>query len=323
MKFGVNLGILEPVTCGPDNMSRNALWYWESMYKWLSATDFPGFEMTYKPWDFNLGRSGMPFTRASMETFYGSLKGFREHIGELGIPEIAALHITAGDVVADYQTRSLDESRWLEGLLEFSKEAVDSAAELGAEGVVVSPVPDFACLKEMGLFENSSGPERLMEDLTRTVDRMGEIAGQAGIKLAVRNEYWSLLHGDHVDDLLDAADEKILYSPDVASLYISKVDIYEKIRKYKDRLGFVLLNDTFFEDRHDIYRQPLPEYPQTGAQRVYCMVGDGKVDTTGIVKVLKEVGYEGWTICGSHEATNVPKAILNLRWYINYVLKKV
>lgn len=323
MKFGVNLGILEPVTCGPDNMSRNALWYWEGMYKWLSATDFPGFEMTYKPWDFNLGRSGMPYTRASMETFYGSLKGFREHIGELGIPEIAALHITAGDVVADYQVRSLDESKWLEGLLEFSKEAVDSAAELGAEGVVVSPVPEYAYLEEAGLFEDPAGPERLLEELIKTMDRMGAIAKQSGVKLAVRNEYWSLLQGDRVDALLDATDQGILYAPDVANLYIAKVDIYEKIRKYRDRLGFVLLNDTFFEDRHDIYRQPLPEYPQTGAKRVYCMVGDGKVDTTGIVKVLKEIGYEGWTICGSHEATNVPKAILNLRWYINYVLKKV
>lgn len=323
MKYGVNLGILEPVTCGPDNMSRNALWYWENMYKWLSATGFPGFEVSYKPWDFNLGRSGMPYTKASMETFYGSLKGFREHIGELGIPEIAALHITAGDVVADYQVRSLDDSKWLEGLLEFSREAVDSAAQLGAEGVVLSPVPDFAYLEGSGLFEDPAGPKRLMESLTETVGKIGGIAKKAGIRLAVRNEYWSFLQGDRVDELLDAVAEDILYSPDVASLYISKVNIYEKIRKYRDRLGFVLLNDTFFEDLHDIYRQPLPEYPQVGAQRVYCMVGDGKVDTTGIVKVLRDIGYDGWAICGSHEATNVPKAILNLRWYIDYVLKKV
>lgn len=323
MKFGVNLGILEPVTCGPDNMSRSALWYWEGMYKWLSATGFPGFEVAYKPWDFNLGRSGMPYTKASMETFYGSLKGFREHIGELGIPEIAALHITAGDVVADYQTRSLDDTKWMEGLLEFSKEAIDSAVQLGADGLVVSPVPDFAYLTEAGVFEDPSGPQRLMDSLTTTMTEIGATARKAGIKLAVRNEYWSLLHGDHVDDLLDNTDENILFSPDMASLYISKVNIYEKIRKYKDRLGFVLLNDTFFEDQYDIYKQPLPEYPQVGAQRVYCMVGDGKVDTRGIVRGLKDVGYDGWVICGSHEATNVPKAILNLRWYINYVLEKV
>lgn len=323
MKFGANLGILEPVTVGPDNMARNALWYWEDMYKWLSAANFPGFEVVYKPWDFNLGRSGMPYTRASMETFYGSLPKFRRHLEEIGIPEIAALNIAAGDVVADFQVRGLDDSMWMDGLVEFAKEAVDSAAQLGAEGVVVTPTPDYAYLIASGALDEPDGARKLINELVVKLNEIGAIGRKAGVKIAIRNNYWSMMRGNQIDMIMDALDKDILFSPNAADFYITKADICEKILKYKDRLGFVLLNDTFFEDKHEIYKQPLPEYPQIGPSRVYCMVGNGKVDTTGIVRKLKEISYDGWIICGSHDATNVTKAILNLSWYIEYILKKV
>lgn len=324
MKFGANLGILEPYTCGPDNMSRSALWYWEDFYRQLSATSFTGFEMTYKPWDFNLGRSGMPYTKASMETFYGSLKGYREHLAEVGIPEIAALHICAGDVVADFQTRGLDESKWVDGLLEFGKEAVDSAAQLGADGLVLTPTPEIGYLNQAGLFDQGpAGPERMMEELTETVAKLGSLCKSAGITLGIRDEYWSMVHGDMIDRFLANLDKSIVFSPDTAGLYIMKCDAIKKIRQYKDRLGFIMLNDTFFVDEHEIYKQVQAEYPQVGSQRVYCMLGYGKVDKAGIIQALKDSGYDGWVICGSKEATNVPKAVLNLRWYIDHVLKKV
>lgn len=322
MKYGANLGILEPFTCGPDNMSRFALWYWEDFYRQLSATSFSGFEMNYKPWDFNLGRSGMPYTKASMETFYGSLAGYRAHLAEVGIPEIACLHISAGDVVADFQTRGLDESRWVEGLLEFGKEAVDSASQLGADGIVLTPTPEIGYLLQTGLFNDPAGPEKMMAELTETTTRLGELCKSAGLTLGIRDEYWCMVHGDKIDRFLHDLDESIVFSPDAAGLYIAKTDAVEMIRKYKNRLGFVMLNDTFFEDKNEIYKQIQAEYPQVGSQRVYCMVGCGKADKVGIIRTLQETGYDGWVICGSKEATNVPKAVLNLRWYIDNVLKK-
>ncbi len=323
MKFGANLGILEPYTCGPDNMSRSALWYWEDFYKSLSATRFDGFEMTYKPWDFNLGRSGMPYTAASMKTFYGSLKGFRDHLKEIGIPELPCLHISAGDVVNDLGTRGLDESKWIEALVEFSKEAVESASELGAEGIVLTPTPEMGYLFATGLFDNGkAGPEKMMGELTEATNKIGEMCKKNGLTLGIRDEFWTMVHGDMIDMFMENLDKSIVFSPDAAGLYITKTDACEKIRKYKDRLGFVMLNDTFFEDKNEVFKQVNPEYPQVGAQRVYCMVGYGKVDKVGIYNALKEVGYDGWVICGSREATNVPKAVLNLRWYIDYVLLK-
>lgn len=323
MKFGANLGILEPVTCGPDNMARNALWYWKDMYKWLSAAGFPGFESVYKPWDFNLGRSGMPYTKASMDAFFDGPANFRSYLKETGLTDYPAISISAGDVVADYQVRGLDDTKWLQGLEEFANEAIDSAAELNVEGIIIYPTPDYAYLIQNEMIDGTDSEKKLLTEVAEALNRIVKVAGKKGIKIAVRNTYWSLVRNEKIDYLFDLLDKDILFSPDAASFFISQDDIHGRIEKYKDRIGFVLLNDTFFEDKHEIYKQPLPEYPQIGASRVYCMVGKGKVDAAGIISDLKHFGYDGWVICGSHDATNVPKAILDLSWYIDHVLKAI
>jgi inosose dehydratase len=320
MKFGYNLNLVDFEASGPNNMVKKSKIYWDEIYKLIAAAGFKAIEIPYLPYSFNIGREGMPFTQSAMKTKYGSIKGFLKFLNECGIEEVTSLHISANDVILDVLDTGKDISLIYDELYKLGNEAIEVISELGGECVVISPTPEIGMLsKYIGNGKDGWQPE-CFEKTIEVINKLVKVANKSNIKIAVRNDFWGLAHGQHIDDFLRIMDASILYSPDLAHLAISKVDSVQVVKKHSDRVGFVRFNDTEFIDKEENFIKINAELPQVGPQRINCDLGDGTTDVIGAYKALKESGYNGWFICESKKSLNVYRSLLKTRWYVDNML---
>ena len=154
----------------------------------------------------------------------------------------------------------------------------------------------------------------LVREMAETITKIDEIAAKEGISVSVRNEFYGLFRGELVNSLMDKLPKSVLYSPDLAQLYIAGADPNAMIKKYAGRLGSVKMDDTEFVDTNGCFAVPLPEMPQEGMhQRVYCTFGNGNVDKVGAYKALLEAGYDDWIVMESKEAFEIEKTMMKMQ----------
>jgi sugar phosphate isomerase/epimerase len=328
MKFGCSLEMINMRISEPGFKHKLSKSFWVEMFKFVAAAGFKGIELPYNPYStdgiaFNMARSGMPISKYTVNTKYGSVASLNDMLNSFGIEKVTSVHVNANDALIELLTTGDDPSKIFEKLEASAEEAIEFVAELGGNGLVISPTP------ELGLLYQLKGPrieewrQDYLSQTAQVLNRIGELAAKNGVKASIKNEYWSLVRGNELNVLLDMLDsENIQYSPDLAHLFIAKSDPVEMVKKYKNRLNFVRFSDTKFEDIENNYEKTNPEIPIVGAQRVFADLGDGLVDKVGVYKELKDSGYDGWLICESKKALNPYKALLKMRWYVDNVLLK-
>lgn len=310
--------------CGPNSHHMLTKSYWDELYKLISGAGFDAIELPCNPFNFELARSGVPVNPYVMASKYGGAGNYLEFINKMGIEEVSNVHISASDVATLMNFTGAPFVLFFEMFKGLARESMEVLKELGGKGLVVSPTPEIGIL--LDLMGGVGLEECKAQYLPQLVDAINEIAAEAagqGIQVAVRNEFWSLLRGTGIEELLSRTDpENVLFSPDLAQLTVAQADPVEMTRKYAGRIGFVHFSDTWYVDEYDNYLSRSPEAPTVGAQRVYCDLGDGTVDVPGCYRTLEEVGYEGWVLCGSKGTLNVYRALLKLRWYLDNVVLK-
>ncbi len=327
MKFGCSLEMINMRTSGPNFIIKQSKGYWVEMFKLVAAAGFAGIELPYNPYNsdpiaFEVGRCGMPISRFAVNAKYGSPKEFMQLLNSVGIEQVVSVHINANDVMLELVATDGDMKNYFKMFEEMAEEAIGFIKELGGEAVVVSPTPEIGYLYEyIGGGKDGWQPD-FVEQSIATLNRIGELAAKQGIKIAVKNEYWTLAHGEHLADFMNGLDKDILYSPDLAHIAIGRQDPVETVSKYIDRVGYVRYSDTKFEDNYDNFKKQDPDVPVQGPQKVFADLGEGHVDLPGVTDVLKQSNYSGWVICESKKTLNVYRALLKLRWVVDHALDK-
>lgn len=319
MKFGCSVDMVNLRYSEPNRNQRDSLRYWEELFKLVSAAGFKGVELPYDPqWQFG-GRSGIPLYSDGVKFKYGSAKGFVDFLNCVGIEAITGLHLNAAFL------HSFNQDAYLGGYKHFAEEMIEYAAEVGALSVILSPTPDIGELQNYMSTGRGQWNEWIKIFFDRTaenINKLGELSAKSGIKLCVKNEFWSLARGNMIDDFLKVIDSKyVFYSADTAHLTIGKADPVEIVKKYKDRLCCVQFTDTDFVDVDDTFKKVNPEFPASGSH-VFSDMGLGKVDLSKVYNTLKECGYDGWITCDSKQTTDIPRALLRMRYYIDNVILK-
>jgi len=322
MKFGCSLETVAANGSGPNFMNRWGKPFWDEIYRMLSASGFKSMEIPYKPYSFNLGRSGAPMTAVALKTKYGSIKGFIEFLQGIGMDGVVSLYVNANDVILDLLDVGKDPSLFFPAFEDFIKEALDVISEMGGEALVISPTPEIGMIEKYIANDAEDWQESHSQKTIELLSKMAGLASERNIKLAVRNDFWSLFRGTRIDKLMENADPRIQYSLDLAHVTISKVDPVKLVQKYRGRLGFIRFNDTAFDDREGNFKKIGAEVPQTGQQRVFNDLGEGKVNVPAVYKALKESGYDGWILCESKNSLNVYRAFLKMRWFVDNILLK-
>lgn len=325
MKFGCSLEMVHMRTSGPNFIIRQSKGYWLEMFKLVAAAGFRGIELPYNPYTsdpiaFEVGRCGMPISRFAVDAKFGSPKAFMEMLNSVGIDEVTGVHINPNDILLELIAKDASFDAYFPMLHEMADDAMAFLQALGSKCLVMSPTPEIGLLAE-GFGGGKDGWQQGFVD--KTIEAINAIAVRAkanGLTLAVKNEFWSMGHGPHLQELFAGLDASVCYSPDAAHLAIGGANPVETVRAFAGRMAAVRFNDTAFVDVENNFRRINPEIPVTGAQRVFADLGEGTVDLKGMHAALDETGYDGWVICESRNTLNVHRALLKMRWFVDHEL---
>jgi sugar phosphate isomerase/epimerase len=324
MKFGCSMEMVNMHTSEMGAFLKLSKSYWVEMFKLTSAAGFRGIELPYNPANSSgLTRSGMPISNYVTKSRYGSAKSLLKLLNDVGIDEVTGVHISANDVMNELISSGQEPDKLFGMFEEWAKEATEFISELGGKGLVVSPTPEIGLLEKFFGNEKKGWEISFLDKTAEAINRIGKLSAKRGVQTCIKNEYWSLIRGNAIDAFLRKLDQGVIsYSPDLAHLKIAGVDPVKTVKKYSGKISYIRFSDTSFEDKENNYKKIWPEYPVTGAQRVYLNLGEGSVDIPGVYRELRKSGYDGWIICESKKTLNVYRALLYMRWYLDHVVTK-
>ncbi len=310
-------------TSGPGAFMRAAKWYWDEVTDMASAAGFTSIANTLIPNTENVARNGAPVCTASITTRYGSPEGYRNYLNSRGIDHVAAFGISAQKLTAAMAELGLPFSSYFTEFYKYADDVMRMLAGTGGKILTISPTPNFASMRDMG----GITPDKYGEFLSATaecINKIGKKSKEYGIQVCLKNDFWTLVHGNHIGDFLDSVDTSLIaLAPDTASTYIEGADVCQLIRQYADLIKCVYLTDTKFKDNNENFRSLSPEYPQIGMQqRTYNDLGYGNVDFKSVYKALEDIHFDGLVILESRNTLDVPKGILRCRTFWNHLTSK-
>lgn len=300
----------------PNRNKRESKYYWDELYTLIHAAGFRQIEFPYEPkWDFG-GRSGIPLTVRSVTVKYTSVENYMEFLKGKGIEGISCIHLDptlfcSGNMMM-----------YFGGLKHYAEEAIQFAKAAGTEAFTLSVTPTYYAVSSL-LQDGESMGELEKEFLKKTaevIDELAIYAEKAGVKLCLKNEYWTLVKGDSIEEFADRLKGPVYLDIDTANLQIAGTDLAAFIRRNRERIGVVHFTDTAFSDDQEAYKQVMPEYPAKAATKVFRDIGQGTVDLRAVYDALQEVGYDGQVVFNCRHSYDVCRSLLRTRYYINQTL---
>lgn len=295
----------------PNRNRFESKYFWEELYPLIATAGFSAIEIPYEPvWQFG-GRSGVPMNRYCINTKYSSAAQYREVLDASGITRVTGVTFDPNLFMRN------DNIHFYFGASgHFAGEALAHAADLGADYFAISPSPYYGRIRQY----HPDIDTQIAMFTDRTVELLSGLATKAeelGVKLVLRNEYWSLFGGDRVLPLLERLPESVGLDADTASLTVAGIDPVQFITTNIARIGCVHLTDTSFVDSNDTWKTPNPEHPQPQATQVFRDPGTGSVDFAAIASTLDKLGYSGPVTCSARQTRDPFRALLRTRAMLN------
>ncbi|WP_375195614.1 sugar phosphate isomerase/epimerase family protein [Sphingobium sp.] len=299
----------------PNRNRYESRYFWEELYTLIAASGFSAIEIPYEPvWQFG-GRSGVPFNRYCVNTKYESADNYRALLSASGIA-----HVTGITFDPNLFMRNDNLNFYFGATNHFANEALAHAADMGAEYLAISPSPFHGRIAQY-----HPDLENMKEAFTeRTIELLAGLAakaGELGVTLVLRNEYWSLFGGERILPLADALPDNVKLDCDTASLFVAGVSSTNFLEAQIDRIGCVHLTDTDFVDAQEVWKTPNPEFPSNHATQVFRDPGTGSVDLVQIAALLDRLSYRGPVICSARQTRDPFRALLRTRALLNQLQK--
>ncbi|MDD3794636.1 MAG: sugar phosphate isomerase/epimerase [Lachnospiraceae bacterium] len=323
MKAVASLGIVNADTSGPGAFLRAAKWYWDELTEMFSAAGFTSIMIPMVPNTENVSRNGAPICTASIRTRFGSEKGYLRYLNEKGIENIEVIGVSAQSQYNSLFETGISMERFYEAFYDYAADNIEALKQFYGSTLLVSPTPGIGFL-EKEFKGDQARLQKFLVDAAECMNRIGERCKENQIKLAVRNEYWTLLRGAGIDEFMKQINPDLVsYAPDPAHLHIAGEDYKQVFKRYAGQAEAVCFTDTKFVDEMQVYRSISPEFPQDGRlQRIYYDLGFGNMDFEAVYRVLKEVNFEGPVILDSKYSLDIPKGILRMRTFWNRLEKQ-
>jgi len=295
---------LETVNTRFQEPNRNRVeskYYWEELFQYIGAGGFNAIEMPYEP-GFMGARCAFPFSKVVIDIKFGGAEGYKKTLAESKIGKISGL---VGGVRAAATVEA-----YVEGYKRTVRSMLDFAKELGCDYITVSASPEYHSMAAL--------LDKKAELLDALAAALGELADEAGdIKICVANEFWGILRGEEMHEFMAKVDKRVCYCVDLAHLKIAGACPFCFIKTAGDRIGTVILTDTSYEDKDENWKTASPAFPKTGATQIFKDLGQGDIEIKGILGLLKEIGYEGWTVVNNRQTREVCRGILRARYTLN------
>ncbi len=323
MKHGISMQLVDTHNQQPNRNRRECKYFWDELYTLVAAGGFHEIETPYDPmWAFG-GRTGIPLVYASIKEKDGTAEAYLRRLNGAGIERLLGVHYMPGMFFAGVSPvrQGADLGSYLGATLHFGMEAVDYVADIGGDYVTMSATPKIGEVEALWGEDYEAGRETVLKAVAPVVEQLAARANERGVKLCLKNEFFSLLRGEAVVDFVKGLKEKVWLDVDTAELVIAGVDPVAFVRANAELIGVVHYSDTAFVDDQDCYRQRSPEFPSVRASKVYRDLGDGNVDFPALEKALTELGYAGSVVIGCRDSYDICRSILRARSYLNTKLQ--
>ena len=322
MKPVASYGIVNADTSGPGAFLRAAKWYWDELTDMFAAAGFTSVMIPMVPNTENVSRNGAPICTASIKTRFGSPEGYLNYLNDKGIENVEAIGVSAQAMYNSLFETGLSMDQFYDGFYDYAMDCAKALVDFKGSTLLLSPTPGIGFL-EMEFHGDEKRIAKFCEEAAACMNRIGKDCRELGVNAVIRNEYWTLMRGNAVDEFIKALNpEFVTYAPDPAHLSIAGADYLEVFKKYAGQAKAVCFTDTSFTDEQGAYKTISPEFPQDGkAQRVYWDLGFGSMDFGAIYKMLKEAGFDGPVLLDSHYSLDIPKGILRMRTFWNRLEK--
>ncbi len=310
IKIGLSLDLINRHHQEPNRNRYESKYFWEELYPLISTANFNGIEIPYEPiWKFG-GRTGVPMTRYTVEAKYSSVQGYLAKLKSEGIDKIVGIHF---DPSLFMRGEGLDF--YFGAFGHFATEAIDYAAEAGADYMTVTPTPAYGLLNHYFGKENDMAiwSRDFLKRTAEAINQLAEKAKEYNVTLVLKSEYWSLLRGDSITDFLHSVDESVRLDIDPAHIAISGHDPVKALQDRASLIGSIHLTDTAFVDDANVWQMINPEFPQTRATQVFRDLGQGNIDLKAFYNALKSVNYSGWAIVSCRQSRDPMRSILRSR----------
>ncbi|GAA2784429.1 TIM barrel protein [Crossiella cryophila] len=171
-------------------------------------------------------------------------------------------------------------------------EAERTAALLAATGAEVLVLAAATGLD--GYDERPALTDAEWATLIRVSGRIRDIAARHGLRTVLHPHV-----GTHIEREAEVArflaDSDLQLCLDTGHLLIGGTDPVELAREHAGRIGHMHLKDVRAEVAARVRDGELP-YATAVGQGLYVPLGDGDVDIAGIVRFLRDAGYQGWYV---------------------------
>ena len=310
MRTAFSLEVVDLNHQAPNRNKRESKYFWDELYGLISAGGFDYIEVPYEAkWDFG-GRSGIPRSLRSLGIKFGSVKGYMEHLNANGIKGITCIH--------------MDPTLFCSGPMDmyfgafghFATEAITMAAQAGCPIVSLTATATRYAVKNL-LSANGATEETFLNRTKELFTGLVQEAAKHNVTLCVKNEYWGLLAGEKILSLVEEVGNGLRLDVDTANLQIAGVDVADFIQKHADVIGVVHMTDTAYQAKEEDINSVMPEFPPSGATKVFRDLGDGNMDLASIMDALKQINYSGEVVYNCKESYDIYRSILRTRRTIN------
>lgn len=298
----------------PNRNRYESKYYWDELYPMIVAAGFTAVEIPFDPFWIFRGGSGVPFTKYCVEVKFEKVAKFVSHLQANGIEKVAGIHFNPSIFM---RNENLDFYFGASGY--FGGEAIRYAAELGCDYINVTPTPPFGLVAHYH-DKNPAWESVFINRTIQLINGFAKVAQESGIKLSLRNEYWSMFRKHDFQAILAQLDDSILLNVDAANLSIAGQEPSEVLKNVGTKVGSVYLTDTAFVDDNETWKTPLPEYPQDRATQVFKDVGFGSVNLKEFYQTLQNINYDGWAIVSNRQTREPMRALLRSRSFLNSIM---
>lgn len=316
IKIGFSLDMVNVHHQEPNRNRYESKYYWDELYPMIVAAGFTAVEIPFDPFWIFRGGSGVPFTKYCVEVKFEKVANFVTHLQANSIEKVAGIHFNPTIFM---RNENLDFYFGASGY--FGGEAIRYAAELGCDYINVTPTPPYGLVAHYHK-KNPDWESTFVNRTIQLINGFSKIAQENGIKLSLRNEYWSVFRKQDFQSILSQLDDSILLNFDAANLCIANQNPSEILKNNLGKIGSVYLTDTAFTDDNETWKTPLPEYPQHRATQVFRDLGFGNVNLTEFYQTLQNISYDGWAIVSNRQTREPMRALLRSRNFLNNVVKE-
>ncbi len=318
MKIGFSSEVVDLNNQAPNRNKRECKYYWDELYGLISAAGFQYMEMSYQPkWDFGC-RSGIPLTKRSIMVKYQNYENYLKKLQENDLKGICCVHFDPSMFCSG------NADMYFGAFMHFAEEAIDYTKGLNGEILSISATPCYYNVKSC-CPEETDFAEYEKEFLSKTagaIEAIAKMAKEAGLKLCIRNDYWTLLRGEKIVSFVKELKEEVYIDADTANLKAAGVDPAKFIKEHYDLIGVVHYTDTKFVDDQEAYLQAMPEFPAKAPTKVFRDIGQGDIDFKEIETILEEKGYDGTVVYNCRNSYQESVSLLRTRFYIQNKLGK-